>query len=138
VPNEITVLIADDHQAIREYIRGVIDEQSDMLVVGEAEDGERAVELVRRLSPDVVIMDVSMPNLGGIEATRQIRAEGFCSKVIGFSVHFHEWLKSTMLQAGASAYLVKDSVQDLLPTIRLVVSSKGIADRASSKSEATG
>jgi two-component system, NarL family, response regulator NreC len=136
VLNDITVLIADDHQAIREYIRGVIDEQSDMVVIGEAEDGERAVELVRRLSPDVVIMDVSMPNLGGIEATRQIRAEGFSSKVIGFSVHFHEWLKSTMLQAGASAYLVKDSVEELLPTIRAVVSRESFTERASSQSEA--
>jgi DNA-binding NarL/FixJ family response regulator len=136
VLNDIRVLIADDHQAIRDYIRGVIDEQSDMIVVGEAEDGERAVELVRLLSPDVVIMDVSMPNLGGIEATRQIRAEGFCSKIIGFSVHFHEWLKSTMLQAGASAYLVKDSVEELLPTIRSVVSSKGFSEKASPQSEA--
>jgi two-component system, NarL family, response regulator NreC len=136
VLNDITVLIADDHQAIREYIRGVIDEQSDMVVIGEAEDGERAVELVRRLSPDVVIMDVSMPNLGGIEATRQIRAEGSSSKVIGFSVHFHEWLKSTMLQAGASAYLVKDSVEELLPTIRAVVSRESFTERASSQSEA--
>ena len=135
---DITVLIADDHQAIRQYIRGVIDGQSDMAVVGEAEDGERSVELVRRFSPDVVIMDVSMPNLGGIEATRQIRAEGSSSKVIGFSVHFHEWLRSTMLQAGASAYLVKDSVEELLPTIRAVVSSKAYTKTASSQSEAAG
>jgi DNA-binding NarL/FixJ family response regulator len=121
----LRVLIADDHGIVREGLRSLIAEQRDMSVVGEAEDGRAAVELARELSPDVVIMDVSMPGLNGIEATRQIGRAAPAPKVIALSMHNDKRFVAEMLAAGASGYLLKDCAFDeLVRAIRAVVSGQ--------------
>ena len=104
----IRILLADDHNIVREGFRSLIDGEEDMEVVGEAADGRNAVKLARCMEPDVVIMDVRMPHLNGIEATRQIASEYPRIKVIGLSMHLEKQFVSEMLRAGASGYLLKD------------------------------
>ncbi|MBI9016686.1 MAG: response regulator transcription factor [Phycisphaerae bacterium] len=103
-----TVLIADDHQIMREGLKNLIDQQDGMQVIGEAGDGRRAVELTQEHSPNVVIMDVSMPGLNGIEATRQIKNQNPATKVLALSVHPGRHFVSDMLKAGAAGYLLKN------------------------------
>jgi len=117
----IRILLADDHALIREGLRSLLEKQPDMEVVAEADEGRRAVELVRELSPDVVIMDVTMPRLGGIEATRQITGEFPAVKVIALSIHSRRRFVADMLSAGASGYILKECLFDeLVQAIRAV------------------
>ena len=119
------VLLADDHAIVREGLRMLLARESDMEVVGEAADGRAAVELAKKLSPDIVIMDVAMPGLIGIEATRQILAASRSVKVVALSMHSDKRFVSEMLKAGASGYLLKDSVaQEVASAIRTVLSGK--------------
>ncbi|WP_373497795.1 response regulator [Desulfococcus sp.] len=104
----IRVLIADDHAIVREGFRALIDQQADMQVVGEAENGRKAVLLAKRLLPDVIIMDVSMPDLNGIDATHQIRSEVPKTKIIALSMHSDKRFVSGMLKAGVSGFLLKE------------------------------
>jgi len=97
----ITVLIADDHKLMRQGLHALVDEQSDMKVIGQAENGKAAVELVAKLSPQVVLMDISMPGLGGVDATRQIVSPNGVTKIIGLSMHVTKELVLDMLHAGA-------------------------------------
>jgi DNA-binding NarL/FixJ family response regulator len=118
----IRVLLADDHNIVREGFRSLIDAESDMEVAGEAGDGREAVSLARRLKPDVIVMDVRMPELNGVEATRQIVTEMSSIRVIGLSMHLERHFVSEMLKAGASGYLLKDCPsQELITAIRTVV-----------------
>ena len=110
----IRVLLADDHALIREGLRSLLEKQPNMEVVGEAEDGRRAKELAGELAPDIVIMDVSMPKLGGIEATRQINSEFPAVKVIALSIHSKRRFVADMLSAGASGYILKECLFDEL------------------------
>ena len=119
------ILLADDHKITREGLRSLIEKQSDMKVVAEAEDGHMAVVMVRKVFPDVVIMDVSMPDLNGIEATQKIVSECPNAKVIALSMHSDALFVTEMLRSGASGYLLKDcAFEELTRAIRTVVAGK--------------
>jgi signal transduction histidine kinase/ActR/RegA family two-component response regulator len=116
---KLQVLLVDDHRMLREGLRSIIDGQEDFIVIAEASNGEMAIELARDLHPDVVIMDVNMPILNGVEATRQIRAILPDVTLIGLSVQEEQQMVELMAQAGADAYLSKaDAFDALSATIR--------------------
>ena len=120
-PEKIKVLIVDDHQVVRQGLRTFLELQEDVLVVGEAEDGETAVEMVRQLNPNVVLMDLVMPRLDGISATRQVKSLGTEVKVIALTSFTEDDKVFPAIQAGASSYLLKDvSPDDLVEAIRAV------------------
>jgi DNA-binding NarL/FixJ family response regulator len=110
----IRILIADDHEMLREGLRAMLEKQKNVEVVGEAGDGRTAVEMARTLAPDVVAMDISMPDLNGVEATRQIKAENAAVKVIALSRHSDGRYVRRMLEAGASGYVLKSGAYDEL------------------------
>jgi DNA-binding NarL/FixJ family response regulator len=116
----IRVLLAEDHHIIRQGIRSLLEKEIGIQVIGEAEDGRETVRLAGELKPDVVIMDVSMPNLNGVEATRKICETDPEIKVIALSVHSDDQYVSGMLTAGASGYLLKDCV--LLELVKAIES----------------
>ncbi len=117
----IRVLLADDHKIFRDGLRTLIEKEAEMEVVAEAENGRKAVKLAEKLSPNVIIMDVSMPDLNGIEATRKIIAGTSNVKVIALSMHSDRRFVLGMLEAGASAYLLKDcAFAELVSAIRQV------------------
>ncbi len=121
----IRIILADDHKITRQGLRSLLDEQPDMEVVAEAEEGRTTLRLVRELSPDVVIMDVTMPDLNGIEATRQIVGEFDNVKIIALSMHSDTLFVTEMLKSGASGYLLKDcAFEELARAIRTVVAGK--------------
>lgn len=114
-----TVLVVDDHRIAREGLIGLLRREADLEIVGAAADGRQAVEMARNLRPEVVIMDVDMPGMGGIEATRIIVEELPGIQVIGLSMHEGGTVSSSMLEAGAAAFLAKsDPFEDLLAAIR--------------------
>ena len=116
------ILLADDHKITRQGLRSLLEKQPDMKVVAEAEDGREAVRLARELHPDVVIMDVSMPDLNGMAATRQILGKSKKVKIIALSMHSDTLFISEMLKSGASGYLLKDcAFEELREAIRTVI-----------------
>jgi len=120
-PCTITVLLAEDHAIVREGLRAFLDREDDIEVVGEARNGRRAVELVRQLCPDVVIMDVGMPQLNGMEATRQVRKISPSTKVLLLSAHSADAYIEQAIAIGAAGYLDKlASVHELPSAIREV------------------
>jgi two-component system, NarL family, response regulator LiaR len=117
----IKVLIVDDHQVVRQGLRTFLELQEDILVVGEASDGQEAVQQVRQLAPDVVLMDLVMPRLDGIGATRQIKQAAPQVKVIALTSFTEDDKVFPAIQAGASSYLLKDvSPDDLVEAVRAV------------------
>jgi len=117
----ITVVVADDHAMFRAGIKALIEADSTMTVVGEASTGDEAVKCVHSLRPDVVLMDLSMPEYNGLEATRRIAALGFDTKVLVLTVHAEEEYLVPVVEAGASGYLTKTSADtDLLEAIKVV------------------
>ncbi len=121
----IKIILADDHKITRQGLHSLIDENDDMEVAAEAENGRGAVELARQLKPDVIIMDVSMPDLNGVEATRQIIQDNPSVRVIALSMHSDTLFVSEMLKSGASGYLLKDcAFQELEQAIRTVIEGK--------------
>ncbi len=118
------VLVVDDHAIVRQGIMCLLQAEPDVTVVGEAANGERAVEMAKALEPDVVLMDISMPVMNGIEATRTITAQCPRVQVIGLSMFTAAEQAKLILDAGAVAYASKtDSPDDLLATIRACVHS---------------
>jgi NarL family two-component system response regulator LiaR len=111
---KIKVLIVDDHQVVRQGLRTFLDLNEDMFVVGEAGDGTTAVEMVSRLAPDVVLMDLVMPGLDGITATRQIKSLGMGTRVIALTSFTEDDKVFPAIQAGASSYLLKDVTPEAL------------------------
>jgi DNA-binding NarL/FixJ family response regulator len=121
----IKVLIADDHQIMREGLRTMLEKEHDIQVLGEAEDGRMIQRMARELLPDVIIMDVAMPDLNGIEATRLIVGELPGVKIIALSMHDDRRFVLNMLKAGAAGYMIKDcAFKDLAKAIRVVMSHK--------------
>lgn len=119
------VIIADDHKILREGLRTVLEDGTGIEVIGESNNGWDTVRLVKQLEPDVVIMDVAMPDLNGIDATRQIRAAGVTAKVLALSMHSDSRYVKGMLQAGASGYMLKDcAAEELILAIRTVVADR--------------
>ncbi len=104
----IRILLADDHKIVRDGLRALIEKQPDMEVVGEAADGRTAVRLVKEMSPDIVIMDISMPDLNGIEAARQILTDAPRVKIITLSMHSDSRFVKEVFKVGASGYLLKE------------------------------
>jgi two-component system response regulator NreC len=119
----IRILIADDHRIIREGLRSLLGAEPDLEVVGQAKNGREAIRLARDLSPEVVLLDVSMPDMNGMEATTRILEDLPHVKVIALSMHKDEHFVAGMLLAGASGYLLKDcSVEELAGAVRSVMS----------------
>jgi len=104
-----TILLVDDHRILREGLRSLLEKQSDMEIVGEAGEGRTALRLVRELRPDVVIMDVNMESMDGIDATRAITRERPGTRVLALSMYLRKTFVSAMFQSGASGYLLKES-----------------------------
>jgi len=121
----IRIILADDHAVMRRGLRLVLEQQKDFEIVGEASDGREAVELAEKLKPDVAVLDITMPNLNGIEAARQITSRQVGVSVVILSMHADESFVLRALKAGARGYLLKESPEsDFLNAIRLVSEGK--------------
>lgn len=130
----IKIILADDHKIVRQGLRTLLACEPDMKVVGEADDGRKTLKLAQELAPDVIIMDISMPDLNGIEATRQILTELPDVKIIALSMHSDSVFVLNMLKSGAQGYLLKDcALEELVKAIRTVMHqqtyiSPGVSD----------
>jgi len=123
---KIRILLADDHAVVRQGFKMILAAQADMEIVGEAGNGREALELAGRLQPDVIVMDVAMPELNGIEATRRVADLSPRSRVLALSMHKDSVYVREILRAGARGYLLKDSIaSDLLAAVRAVARGEG-------------
>jgi DNA-binding NarL/FixJ family response regulator len=123
----VRVVIAEDHALVREGTRQILEEQPGVEVVGEAEDGEEAVDLVSRLSPDVVLMDIAMPKLNGIEATRRIKESSPSTSVLVLSAYDDDQYIYALLDAGAAGYLLKNvRGEELARAVRAVAEGESV------------
>ena len=126
---QTTVLLVDDHQILRQGLRTLLEAESDLDVVGEAGDGRAAMRMAKELRPDVVVMDISMPELNGIDATRRILEERPTTRVIALTAHADHRTAGEILRAGASGLVAKDGAFDeLARAIRIVASGKTYLD----------
>lgn len=121
----VRVILADDHRIMRQGLRALLESEHDIEVVNEADNGRRTVQLAREMRPDVIVMDLTMPDLNGIEATRQIVADDPGIKVLALSMHSDKRFVAGVLGAGASGYLLKDcALEELVRAIRVVVAGQ--------------
>ena len=131
---QIRIVLADDHNIIRSGLRLLLERQPDFKVAAEAEDGRQAVQLVARHHPDVVVLDIGMPQLNGIEATRQIVAQESHANVVILSMHSDESYVLRALKAGARAYILKNAAEaDLIRAVRAVSEGKSFFSPVISK-----
>ncbi|HEY2016730.1 MAG TPA: response regulator transcription factor [Bryobacteraceae bacterium] len=130
----IRILLADDHTVVRDGLRALLERQADMVVVAEAADGHESVLLAEEHKPDIVIMDIAMPNMNGIEATRRIIAANPATAVVILSMHQDESYVLRSLKAGAKGYLLKDSLRsDVIDAIRSVSQGRSFLTRKVSR-----
>ena len=123
---KIRILLADDHVMVRQGFKMILAAQADMEIVGEADNGRQAVELAEQLRPDVVVMDVAMPDLNGIEATRRLADSAPRTRVLALSMYKDSVYVREILRAGARGYLLKDAFdRDLLSAVRAVAAGEG-------------
>ena len=121
----IQIILAEDHVIVRHGLSRAIQQEDDMEIVGQASDGHSTVDLARKLLPDIVVMDISMPDLNGIEATREIQRETPGVRVIALSMHSAKRYVTEMFRAGASGYLLKDcDFDELMRAVRTVADGK--------------
>ena len=121
----VKIIVADDHAVMRQGLSTMLAQDPDITIVGQAVNGREAVQLCQKHKPDVVIMDLSMPDMNGIEATRQITTSCPGSRIVALSVHNNKRLVVEMLQAGAAGYLLKSSdFEEVLKAIKVVLSGK--------------
>jgi len=119
------ILLVDDHNMIREGLRAILGKENDMLVVAEAENGRETLRLVSELRPDMIIIDVAMPDLNGIETTRRLVVDHPRSKIIALSMHSDQRFVTKMFEAGAHGYLLKDCAsKELVGAIRAVMANE--------------
>jgi two-component system, NarL family, response regulator NreC len=124
--SKIRIVLADDHSVVRQGFRRILEAQTDMEIVGEASNGREALEIATKLSPDVVVMDVAMPELNGIEATRRMGEAAPRTRVLALSMHKDSVYVREILRAGARGYLLKDAVdEDLIAAVRAVARGEG-------------
>ncbi len=129
--NKLRILLAEDHETIRDGLKLLVNSQPDMEVVGEADNGRVAVHLAQELLPDVVVMDVSMPELNGLQATKKLKQKCPQVKVLPLTRHTDDGYLQQLLQAGASGYVLKQSKSaELLRAIRAVVNGQTYLDPA--------
>ena len=121
----IRILLADDHTLLREGLHALIEEQPDMTVIAEAENGRATVQLAAKLRPDIIVMDISMPGMNGMEATRKILSKDPGVKVLALSMHTDRRFIVEMLSAGASGYLLKDcAFEELISAIHALADQR--------------
>lgn len=122
---KIRILLADDHTILRAGLKMMLNAQPDMEVVGEAQDGRQAIEEAQKLQPDLVLMDITMPDLNGIEATRQIKRLVSDTKILMLTMHEHDEYVFQALQAGASGYMLKEAADtELITAIHVITSGQ--------------
>ena len=127
ISNKIKIIIADDHKVVREGTRELLQKESDLEVIAEAGDGEEAVDLVKRFKPNVVIMDIAMPKLNGIDATKQIKAINPRVAVLILTAYEHDQYVFALLEAGAAGYLLKDvRGQEVIEAVRAVHAGESV------------
>lgn len=121
----VKILIADDHKIMRDGLRNMLDKEPGMEVVAEAKNGREAVRLAEQLRPDILIMDISMEDLNGIDATRALAGKGLKTRIVALSMHADKRFVAGMFEAGAMAYLLKDcSYDELLQALRQVMAGR--------------
>jgi len=129
--DRIRILLADDHAILRDGIRALFQDEPDMLVVGEAEDGHTALRLITELKPDVVVLDIGMPLLNGLDATRQIKRDHPRTRVLILTMHENEEYVRQVLASGAMGYILKDAAaRELIDAIRAVYRGEAVLSPA--------
>ena len=122
---KIKILLADDHKIMRAGLRSILEKEPDMEILGEAQNGLVALQLAKKLRPDLIIMDISMPDLNGIEATSRILAELSGLRVLALSMHSDRGFLIKMLKAGASGYLLKDCAsEELIDAVHVIMKNR--------------